>query len=90
MQNIHQQYLFRKATRLPNYCYAEANYYFVTICTRNHKHWFGEIQSNKMKLNQYGMIVNRQWNNLPTHYKNCILDQFVIMPNHVHGILIID
>jgi REP element-mobilizing transposase RayT len=50
----------------------------------------GKIQDNEMALNQYGQIVNNVWNTLENRYKEIILDEFIIMPNHVHGILLID
>lgn len=81
---------FRKRNRLEFYDYSWDGFYFVTICTKNRKNYFGEISNGKMILNKYGEIVEQAWKDLPEHYKNCILDTFTIMPNHVHGIVIID
>jgi len=70
--------------------YSQSGYYFITICTKNREEWFGKIENGEMVLNKYSEIVNKGWNDLPKHYLNCSLDLFVIMPNHVHGIIVID
>ncbi|KAF2336460.1 transposase [Flavobacterium daemonense] len=64
--------------------------YFITICTQDRKHHFGEIQNNKMILSATGIIADLLWHQIPTHHKNVELGDFVVMPNHIHGILIID
>lgn len=64
--------------------------YFITICTKDRKHYFGEIQNNKMILSEVGIIADLLWHQIPIHHKNVELGDFVVMPNHVHGILIID
>ncbi|MFH1837883.1 MAG: transposase [Candidatus Kuenenbacteria bacterium] len=74
---------------MQNYNYSQNGWYFVTICTQNYYNFFGEILNNKIILNKYGQIVNNSWFDLPNHYKNCILDEFIVMPNHIHGIVII-
>jgi len=80
----------RKNNRYKDYDYSSDGFYFVTVCTQNHKHLFGDIENNRMVLNRYGKIAEKYWVGLPGHYTNCTLDEFVIMPNHVHGIIIID
>ena len=80
----------RKSLRLPSYDYSSPGFYFVTICTKNRTPHFGEIINNHMILNRYGMIARECWLDLPNHYHNCRLDKFVIMPNHIHGIMQID
>ncbi len=87
---ISKQMKERKQVRLRDYDYSKNGYYFVTICTRDRKGFFGEIEEGKMILNAYGRIVFECWCDLPKHYVNCSLDSFVIMPNHVHGIVVID
>ena len=77
----------RKSNRLKNYNYSQNGIYFLTICTKNRKEFFGEIKNGKMYLNDYGKIVEKCWLDLPNHYKNCILDTCVIMPNHIHTII---
>ncbi|MEW6376345.1 MAG: transposase [Thermodesulfobacteriota bacterium] len=80
----------RKSTRLRNYDYSQNGYYFVTICTRNREEWFGRVENEEMVLSRWGEIVRICWNELIQHYPNCSLDSFVIMPNHVHGIVVIN
>ncbi|KAF2514081.1 transposase [Flavobacterium zhairuonense] len=64
--------------------------YFITICTQDRKHYFGEIQNGKMILSEVGIIADILWHQIPIHHKNVELGDFVVMPNHIHGILIID
>ncbi|MBI4651259.1 transposase [Candidatus Desantisbacteria bacterium] len=85
-----QKHPIRKNQRLQNYDYSQNGYYFVTICIHDKKEWFGKIENEKTVLNEYGEIVFKCWIDLPEHYKNIKLDEFVIMPNHVHGIVVID
>jgi REP element-mobilizing transposase RayT len=80
----------RKHIRLKDYDYSKDGYYFITICSKGRKEFFGDISEGEINLNRYGEIVNQCWCNLPKHYLNCSLDSFVIMPNHVHGIIVID
>lgn len=77
----------RKSIRLKNYDYAQEGWYFVTICTKNRIHLFGKISNRQMKLNDQGKIVSGKWNEIPQHYPNVELDEFIVMPNHIHGIL---
>jgi REP element-mobilizing transposase RayT len=79
----------RKRIRLKSYDYSQDGYYFVTICAENREEWFGKVEKEEMILNQYGKIVNQCWDDLPNHYLNCSLDTFVIMPNHIQGIIVI-
>jgi REP element-mobilizing transposase RayT len=79
----------RKANHLIGYDYSSPGYYFITICTLNKKEMFGKIKSGSMKLNKYGKMVHQIWKDIPDHYSNIELDKFVIMPNHIHGIIII-
>ena len=80
----------RKLNRLKDYNYSQDGYYFVTICTKDRKEFFGRVEEEKMNLNNHGEIVNQCWYELPKHYLNCSLDSFVIMPNHFHGIIVIN
>jgi REP element-mobilizing transposase RayT len=70
--------------------YSNDGFYFVTICTKNRKEWFGKIENNKMVLNNFGKIVQNQWIWLMEHFCGIYFDEFIIMPNHFHGILEID
>ncbi len=80
----------KSQNRLEEYDYSQSNYYYVTICTDNRKKWFGEIENNGMLLNHNGQIVKQQWQWLAKQYLYIELDEYVVMPNHIHGILIID
>jgi REP element-mobilizing transposase RayT len=79
----------RKPTRLPDYDYAQPGAYFVTIVTESRIELFGHIQNDIMGLSIPGGIVWQTWDDLPNHYPRVQLDAFVVMPNHVHGIIIL-
>ena len=79
----------RKQIRLREYDYSTPAGYFVTICTRDHIHLFGEIVDAHMKLSKTGETAVRCWKELPQHFDGIELDEFVVMPNHIHGIIII-
>jgi len=80
----------RKSIRLKEYDYSEPNWYYVTICTFDRKNLFGKIKNSKMVLSSYGKIVSEEWLRTKELRKNIDLDDYVIMPNHFHGILIIE
>ena len=61
----------------------------MTICTKNRENYFGEIVDGKMILNEYGKIAEQNWKNILNHYQNVDIDEFVVMPNHIHGIIIL-
>jgi len=77
-------------TRLQNWDYSSNGYYFVTICTKDRKHYFGEITNNEMRLSEIGKIAQKYWLEIPNHFLFVILNEYKIMPNHIHGILIIN
>src|SRR3990170_4846715 len=79
----------RRSIRLPAYDYAEAGAYFVTICTQNRECVFGEVVQGRMISNGPGQMVESVWHQLPQHYPGVEVDAFVVMPNHVHGIIIL-
>lgn len=78
------------STRLQNWDYRWTGAYFITICTQNREHYFGEITDGKMQLSNMGVIADILWHQIPHHTKNIELGEFVVMPNHIHGILIIN
>ncbi len=80
----------RKLNRLKDYDYSQEGYYFVSICTKEKEAYFGRMENEKMILNEYGEIVKRQWLWLENQYGYVCLDEFIVMPNHFHGILVID
>ena len=77
------------STRLQNWDYRWDGYYFITICTKDKKEYFGEIQNGKMVLSQLGIIADILWHEIKNHAQNIKLDAFIVMPNHIHGILIL-
>jgi REP element-mobilizing transposase RayT len=77
----------RKPNRLFNYDYSQNGMYFVTICTKNREELFGEIENGKIVLNDIGKIAQKCWLEIPNHFPHISLDEFIIMPNHIHGIL---
>jgi REP element-mobilizing transposase RayT len=77
----------RRSIRLKGYDYSRSGAYFVTICVQNREHLFGKIENGRIILNYNGNIVSRCWFDLVNHYENIGLDDFVIMPNHFHGII---
>jgi len=84
--------LFRKkyrvpSARLPGWDYSAGGFYFVTICTQKMECILGGIYNNIMCLNRLGSITHQCWQNIPNHFPHVSLDEFIIMPNHVHGIL---
>lgn len=79
-----------ESTRLRGRNYASNGGYFITICTHGREKFLGQIVAGKMQLNDYGTIVEKCWFDLPNHYKNIVLDAFVVMPDHIHAIIIVD
>jgi REP element-mobilizing transposase RayT len=80
----------RRSIRLKGYDYSQAGMYFITLCAHNREALFGEIVGGVMRLNDLGKIAAACWNNLPRSFPNLTLDQWVVMPNHFHGILVLD
>lgn len=81
---------YRKSMRLSNYDYSAPGYYFVTICTSNMRCRFGKIVNTEICLSNAGLIAQQCWMEIPAHYPCVRLDEFIIMPNHIHGIIIIN
>ncbi len=79
----------RRSIRLKDYDYSQEGAYFVTICTHQNIPVFGKIMNGEMRLNRFGNIVNDCWNDIPDHFPNGENDAFVVMPNHMHGIVCI-
>src|SRR5690554_4014593 len=77
----------RRSIRLKGYDYSQAGMYFITICCQNRICRFGNIENNKMVLNEYGKIAYDEWMKLSERFPNFELDVFQIMPNHIHGII---
>ena len=79
----------RHSIRLKGYDYSQAGAYFVTICTHNKACVFGDVVDGEMRLNEYGAIVKDEWLRTDTLRENVVIDEYIIMPNHIHGIVII-
>lgn len=80
----------RRSIRLKDYDYSSAGAYFVTICSWNRECLFGDISAGEMHLNEYGEILKRQWLHAVVVRANVELDEFQIMPNHLHGIIVLN
>jgi REP element-mobilizing transposase RayT len=78
-----------ESTRMQNWYYGWNGKYFVTTITRNRVCYFGKIESEKMILSNIGIIAHVLWHEIKNHAKNIDLDEFVVMPNHIHGILVL-
>ena len=79
----------RRSIRLRGFDYAQQGAYFVTICTHHRACLFGEVVDDEMRLNANGRLVNETWMGMPRHYPHVELDTVIVMPNHVHGILVL-
>lgn len=79
----------RRSLRLKGYDYSQPGAYFVTVVTQGHACLFGEVVDGRMWLNCAGQMVQAVWNEIPTHYPGIAVDAFVVMPNHIHGIVIL-
>ena len=80
----------RRSIRLCGYDYAGAGAYFLTVCTQGRECLFGTGTDGAMCRNAAGDMVRTVWDELPTRFPHVVMDVFVVMPNHVHGIVIID
>jgi putative transposase len=79
----------RRSIRLQGYDYSQAGAYFVTICINGGLHTLGEICNSQIYPSEPGVMVQTVWNELPLSYPGVELDAFVLMPNHIHGIIIL-
>ena len=79
-----------ESIRLKNWDYGNDTAYFITVCTQNREHFLGEIENGIMKVSPAGAIAHVLWYKIKNHANNIELGEFVVMPNHIHGILILD
>jgi putative transposase len=79
-----------ESARLKNWDYGSNGAYFITICTKDREHYFGNIENKQMVLSEMGKLAHQFWEEIPTHFPFIELGNFVVMPNHTHGVLIID
>lgn len=89
MANKYQNKYRIPSARLQNWDYGWNASYFVTICTQNRIHYFGEIVGGAMQLSEIGQMAEKFWYEIPQHFPFVKLDAFVVMPNHIHGIITI-
>lgn len=80
----------RRSIRLKGYDYSQDGLYFITICCHNRICQFGKIENNEMLLSEYGEIASNEWIKLTERFQNFELDVFQIMPNHIHGIIVLN
>jgi len=76
-----------RSIRLKDYDYSQAGAYFVTICAKDKEYVFGDVVNGEVRLNELGIVAMQCWNAIPQHFPNVFLDEFIVMPNHVHGII---
>jgi putative transposase len=79
-----------ESSRLKGWDYSAVGYYFVTICTRNRECWLGEVANGIMRLSSVGEIIAAEWQKTSSLRENVTLDEWVVMPNHIHGIVCIN
>ena len=90
MQNKFQNKYRIPSSRLQTWDYGTNGAYFITICTQNREHFFGVVQNGTVQLSEIGKIAEQLWLEIPNQFPFIELGNFVVMPNHVHGILIIN
>ncbi len=79
-----------ESIRLPKWDYASEGMYFVTVCTKHRSSFFGHIENGQMKFSALGQTAYDYWRQIPFHFDNAALDEFVVMPNHLHGIIVLE
>ncbi len=88
--NYNPKFHHRRSIRLKGYDYSTAGAYFITICTHEREQTFGDVLDRTMVLNELGHIAQLHWQKLARHYSHLIVDRSVVMPNHLHGIILLD
>ena len=87
MTNYNPQIHNRRSLRLQGYDYSKEGLYYITICCQDRVCLFGEIINGEMYLNDIGEIANKCWLEIPDHFPNVVLHEYIVMPNHIHGII---
>lgn len=87
MNNLFKNKYRPETIRLENWDYSNDGFYFIAICVKNKINAFGVIKNNIIGLSTAGCLVHKFWRELPDHYPNCFLDEYIIMPDHMHGII---
>jgi REP element-mobilizing transposase RayT len=75
---------------MKEYNYSKCGAYFITICTKNRKCFFGEIDDDIVIRSEIGRTAEKYWCSIPLHFKNAHLDSYIIMPNHIHGLIFLE
>lgn len=88
-ENVVEQGRHRRSIRLPGFDYSQLGAYYITVCTKDRECLFGQVLNRQMQLSQAGRIIQEVWDGLPHFYHGIEVDAFVVMPNHVHGVLAI-
>jgi putative transposase len=84
------EYPQRRSVRLRGFDYASSGAYFITICAHHREQKFGRIENGLVRLNDLGRLTEKLWHEIPNHFPSVFLDTFIVMPDHLHGILLID
>jgi len=79
----------RRSIRLNSYDYRQSGSYFITVCTHDRKCFFGTVDGREMQLNDVGQMVKSTWQELPSRFSSVWLDEFTVMPNHIHGVILV-
>jgi putative transposase len=79
----------RRSIRLKGYDYKQAGAYFITVCTQDRACFFGNVVDGEMLSSDSGRVAQAAWSDLPGRFQNINLDEFVVMPNHIHGIILV-
>lgn len=87
MSRYNPQKHHRQSIRLQGYDYSREGLYFITLCCQDRAHLFGEIVDGEMILNDAGLQAQKCWQDIPNHFPNAVLHEYIIMPNHIHGII---
>jgi len=87
--NYNPEIHHRRSIRLQGYDYSRAGAYFATICTQNRECFFGDVVDGDMVNNIVGRMIETTWLELPNRFPHIDLDEFVVMPNHFHGIIVL-
>jgi putative transposase len=90
MYSFYKKRRLRNSLRYPGRDYSLPGKYFITICTVNKSEWFGTIINAELQLSEIGSIALKLWSEIPQHFPNITLDEYILMPNHIHGIIIIN
>ena len=77
----------RRSIRLKEFNYSQVGAYSITLCTHNQICLFGEIEDGEMVLNDVGRVTEKYWIDIPNHFPHIQLNEYIVMPNHIHGIL---